>query len=142
MIRTKIIIDTGPLVSFMNKNDAYHDWTKNQFSMMSPPFISCEAVISEACFLLRKFPNGQDNILELIERNLLILPFDLQSESQTIKKLIKKYQNIPMSLADACLVRLSEQISDSVVCTLDSDFEIYRKNKRERIPLIIPNFRV
>ena len=139
MIRTKIIIDTGPLVSFMNKNDAYHDWTKNQFSMMSPPFISCEAVISEACFLLRKFPNGQDNILELIERNLLILPFDLQSESQTIKKLIKKYQNIPMSLADACLVRLSEQISDSIICTLDSDFKIYRKNKREKIPLIIPD---
>ena len=139
MNKNKIIIDTGPIVAFLNKNDSYHNWAKNQFSLMSPPFISCEAVISEACFLLRKFPQGPQNIMELVERNLLILPFDLQVETKTIKKLMIKYQNIPMSLADACLVRLCEQISDSVICSLDSDFNIYRKNKRDRIPLIIPN---
>ena len=139
MKKKKIIIDTGPIVAFLNKNDSYHDWAKNQFSLMSPPFISCEAVISEVCFLLRKFPKGQQNLFALIERDLLILPFDLQSESQAIKNLIIKYQNIPISLADACLVRLCEQISDSVICSLDSDFKIYRKNKRERIPVIIPN---
>lgn len=139
MKKKKIIIDTGPIVAFLNKNDSYHDWAKTQFSLMSPPFISCEAVISEACFLLRKFSKGQENLFELIERELLIFPFDLQAESQSIRKLIGKYQNIPMSLADGCLVRLCEQISDSVICTLDSDFKIYRKNKRDKIPIIIPN---
>jgi len=67
------------------------------------------------------------------------MPFDLQSEIVLIKKLVEKYKNIPMSLADACLVRLSGQISDSVIYTLDTDFRIYRKNQRNIIPLIIPD---
>ena len=139
MTRKKIIIDTGPLVAFLNKNDTYHEWAKTQFSLVNPPFITCEAVISEACFLLRTFTNGSRNILELIERELIILPFDLQSESNSIKQLLEKYKNIPMSLADGCLVRLSEQVSESVICTLDSDFKIYRKNKRDIIPIMMPS---
>jgi len=86
--------------------------------------------------LLRNFTNGAQNVLELIERELIILPFDLQSESKSIKQLLDKYKNVPMSLADACLVRLSEQISESVIFTLDRDFKIYKKNKRNIIPLI------
>jgi len=139
MKQKKVIVDTGPLVAFLNKNDSYHEWAKTQFSLISPPFISCESVISEACFLLCHFPNGAHNILELIERELIILPIDLQAESNSIKRLLEKYSNIPMSLADACLVRLSEQISESVVCTIDSDFRIYRKNKRDIIPIIMPS---
>ena len=139
MKKNKIIVGTGPLVAFLNKSDAFHDWALHQFSLLAPPFISCEAVLSEVCFLLQRFPKGQQSLLELIERDLLILPFDLQTESQAIKQLMAKYRDVPMSLADACLVRLSEQISDSTICSLDSDFKIYRKHKRERIPLIIPN---
>lgn len=139
MKKNKIIIDTGPIVAFLNKHDSYHEWAKFQFSLFLPPLITCEAVISEACFLLRAYPKGIPNILELIERELLILPFDLQSESKAIKHLLEKYSNIPMSLADACLVRLSEQISDASIFTIDSDFNIYRKNTRHKIPVIIPN---
>ena len=141
MKQKRVIVDTGPLVAFLNKNDSYHEWVKTQFSLISPPFLSCESVISEACFLLRNFPNGARNVLELLERELIILPFDLQAESNSIKILLEKYRNVPMSLADACLVRLSEQISESIVCTLDSDFRIYRKNRRNIIPVIIPNER-
>ncbi len=139
MKRKKVILDTGPLIAFLNKNDAYHNWAITQFSLMTPPFISCEAVLSEACFLLRNFANGSKYVIELVERELIVLPFDLEAESNAIKQLLDKYKNIPMSLADGCLVRLSEQISDSVICTIDSDFKIYRKNKRDIIPLIIPN---
>jgi len=138
MKQKRVIVDTGPLVAFLNKNDLYHEWAKTQFSLVSPPFITCESVISKACFLLRNFAKGARNVLELVERELIILPFDLQSESNLIKRLLEKYKNVPMSLADACLVRLSEQISESVVCTIDSDFRIYRKNKRDIIPVIMP----
>ena len=141
MNRKRVIIDTGPIVAFLNKNDFYHEWAKTQFALLSPPLLSCDSVISEACFLLRSFPNGARNVLELIERELIILPFDLQSEANSIKRLLDKYNNVPMSLADACLVRLSEQISESVVCTIDSDFKIYRKNKRNIIPVIMPSDR-
>jgi len=135
----KIIVDTGPIVAFLNKNDQYHEWAKTQFSLLNPPLITCESVISEACYLLKNFEHGASNVLELIERQLIIMPFDLQSEIVLIKKLVEKYKNIPMSLADACLVRLSGQISDSVIYTLDTDFRIYRKNQRNIIPLIIPD---
>ena len=105
---------------------------------MRPPFLTCEAVISESCFLLKHYENGIDNVLKLIERNLLAMPFRLEDELSSIKILLGKYANIPMSLADGCLVRMAEQNADSVICTLDSDFKIYRKDRRKVIPTIIP----
>ena len=139
MRKKNIIIDTGPLVALLNKRDTHHAWAISQFSLLAPPFVTCEAVLSEACFLLRNYQNGSKNILELVERGLIILPFRLEIESKAIIQLLDKYKNIPMSLADGCLVRLSEQISDSIICTLDTDFKIYKRNKREMIPLIIPD---
>jgi hypothetical protein len=85
MKQKRVIVDNGPIVAFLNKNDSYHEWAKTQFAFISFPFISCEAVISEACFLLRSFPNGARNVLELLERELIILPFDLEAESNSIK---------------------------------------------------------
>jgi len=77
--------------------------------------------------------------LKLIERELIQMPLKLKDEISLVESLLDKYKNIPMSLADACLVRMSEQIADSTICTLDSDFKIYRKDKRKVIPLIIPD---
>ena len=134
----KIIIDTGPLVAFLNKSDNYHAWALTQFSGLNPPFFTCEAVISEVCFLLRNTENGPQNIFKLLERELIQIPFKLESEINNITTLMNKYSNIPMSMADACLVRMSEQISDSTICTLDSHFRIYRKEKRKVIPVIMP----
>ncbi len=134
----KLIIDTGPIVAFLNRADFYHEWALRQFSELIPPFYTCESVISETCFLLRNTENGQKNILKLLERELIQISFNLKEEISTIMSLMKKYNDIPMSLADACLVRMSEQISDSTICTLDSDFRIYRKEKRNIIPVIMP----
>ena len=135
----KILMDTGPLVAFLNKNDQYHNWAISQFGSFPPPFLTCEAVISESCFLLRHYKNGILNVLKLIERKLLTVPFRLEDELSTIKPLLDKYKDIPMSLADGCLVRMAEQINDSFVCTLDRDFKIYRKNKRKVIPTMLPD---
>ena len=73
----QIIVDTGPIVAYLNKRDRYHDWGVDQFSIFAPPFLSCEAVISKACFLLRSYPNGSRNVLELVERELIHLSFNL-----------------------------------------------------------------
>jgi uncharacterized protein len=134
----KVIIDSGPLVAFLNKADQYHNWALTQFSQLNPPFYTCEAVISEVCFLLRETRNGAQNVFKLLERELIQIPFKLESEVSATIVLMDKYNNIPMSLADACLVRMSEQITDSTICTLDSDFKIYRKEKRKVIPVIMP----
>ena len=135
----KVIVDTGPIVAFLNKKDRYHEWTKTQFATMSPPLLTCESVLSESCFLLRHYENGASNVLTLLERKLLTIPFRLEDELIAVKELINKYNNIPMSMADGCVVRMVEQISGSVVFTLDSDFKIYRKNNRKIIPTIMPD---
>ena len=135
----KVILDTGPLVAYLNKNDRYHEWTIAQFETMIPPLLTCEAVLSESCFLLRHYQKGAVNVMNLIERELLAIPFRLGDEFSAIKALLDKYKNIPMSLADGCLVRMAEQIANSVIFTLDSDFKHYRKNGRKVIPTIMPD---
>ncbi len=141
MRANRVIIDTGPLVAFLNKSDHYNNWAITQFSQLNPPFLTCESVISEVCFLLRNTGNGIQNVFQLLERGLIKIPFQLEPEISAVSSLMKKYSNIPMSLADACLVRMSEQVSDSAICTLDSDFKIYRKDKRKIIPVIMPEIK-
>ena len=128
-MKHNIIIDTGPIVAFINARDKYHEWTKEQWSRIIPPLLTCEAVLSEACFLLRGIHGSPEIVLELLKRGILNLPFKMEDSLEQIKWLLKKYSNVPMSLADACLVRMSEIYSDSAIFTLDSDFSIYQKNK-------------
>ncbi len=102
------------------------------------PYSVCESVISESCFLLGQLHNGKNNVLEMLKAGFLQKNFSLSDEVESVQTLIKKYDNVPMSLADACLVRMSELMDNSVVFTTDSDFHIYRKNGRQKISLIIP----
>lgn len=135
---SKYIVDTGPIVAFLNANDYYHAWAKEQLSVIKPPLITCEAVFAEASFLLRKNSLANESLLEMLHRNLISISFDLNEEAFIIKKLMSRYQGVPMSLADACLVRMAEQHNQCIVITLDSDFHIYRKSNRQVISTNIP----
>ena len=135
---TSAIVDTGPIVALLNSADAHHDWTRDVLGSIEPPLVTCEPVVSEACFLLRRIDGGQDAVLELIERGIIIVDFSLRTELPTIRKLMQKYASVPMSLADACLVRMSELDTKAKVITLDSDFKIYRRNRRQSIPSVSP----
>ncbi len=133
-----IILDTGPLVAFLNRQDKHHRWAMMQWERLPPPLITCEAVLSEACFLLSGFSGGQDAVITLVQRNVLKIGFGLADHVDRIGRLVRKYADAPMSLADACLVRMAELFPDSAVMTLDSDFQFYRKNKSRVIPVISP----
>ena len=133
-----VIADTGIIVAALNKREKYHIWTLEQMHSLTVPMLTCEAVITEACYLMQSQPTGKEDVLALIERGILKVEFALESEVTEIKELMTKYQNVPMDFADGCLVRMSEIIENSTVFTLDSDFWIYRKNGKEQIPLIIP----
>jgi predicted nucleic acid-binding protein len=100
--------------------------------------ISCEAALAEASHLIARAGGTPGFILEAMRRGRLSCPFRLEEELDPVERLLNRYRNVPMSLADACLVRLSELFGDSPVMTLDSDFAIYRKNGRWVIPLITP----
>jgi len=103
-----------------------------------PPLLTCEAVISETCFLLRNHSHGVRAVFELLFRNTIRLPFHLDEETETVHHLMMKYSDVPMSLADACLVRMSEIYPKHLIFTLDSDFRIYRKNGKQIIKTFMP----
>ena len=133
-----ILVDTGPLVALLSERDRYHPWAMQAFSRAVAPLRTCEAVLSEAWYLLRLTRDGQAALLELVERGLLSIDFALASELAAVRRLVNRYRDQPMSLADACLVRMAELYDDATVLTLDSDFVVYRKNGRQVIALIAP----
>ena len=133
-----IIIDTGPIVAYLRRNDEYHKWTSDAVMALKPPFYTCEPVITEACFLLEHFGGDSGDLIELIERGLISVSFQLSSHITRIRKLMSKYRKLPMSLADASLVVMSEEEDKVRVFTLDSHFNIYRRSKRKVIPVLMP----
>ena len=134
----RVILDTGPLVALLDAGDTAHAWTVRQFREITGPLLTCEPVLAEALYLVRSLRPAQEKILEWVERGVLLCPFRLSEEVARVSALWKKYSDVPISLADACLVCMSEQHDDHRLCTLDSDFTVYRKHGREPIPLIIP----
>lgn len=110
-----------------------------QFARLTDPLLSCEAVVAETCFLLARGGHDPAKALALVSRGLVRVAFDLGREIDAVKGLFERYANVPSSLADACLIRLSEQHERCRVLTLDSDFHIYRRHGRRVIPLWRPD---
>jgi predicted nucleic acid-binding protein len=137
-VKENVILDTGPLVAFLNRRDRFHNWALEHWDQIQPSMLTCEAVISEACFLLRGTGSGIDSVMQLIQRKIITISFQLDKHIEPVKRLLLKYRTIPISLADACLIRMSELHPDSRIFTLDSDFNLYRKNRRRIIPAIMP----
>jgi predicted nucleic acid-binding protein len=137
-VKENVILDTGPLVAFLNRRDRFHNWALEHWDQIQPSMLTCEAVISEACFLLRGTGSGIDSVMQLIQRKIITISFQLDKHIEPVKRLLLKYRTIPISLADACLIRMSELHPDSRIFTLGSDFNLYRKNRRRIIPAIMP----
>lgn len=135
---TRTLVDCGPLVAFYNRKDRWHHWVWEQMGALSPPLFTCEPVLTEACFLLRRAETTPLVILQAVRQQTLQVDMDVETEVTAIEKLMGRYSDTPMSLADACLVRLSELHADCRVFTLDSDFLRYRRHGRQVIPLLAP----
>ncbi|MBI2397258.1 MAG: PIN domain-containing protein [Xanthomonadales bacterium] len=134
----RLILDTGPWVALHCRDEQHHAWAKAQFARTSEPLLTCEAVVAETCFLLARGGFDPGKALQLIERGVVQLAMHLDEEIATVRALFQRYDNVPASLADACLIRMSELFDPSRVLTLDSDFRIYRRHGRKTIPLLTP----
>ena len=131
-----VLVDAGFVVALLSSRDAHHEWAVTQASEMPPPWSTCEAVLSEAFHLLGE--RGAPNLSALLRRRALLIAFTLAENVEPIVKLIEKYSNVPMGFADACLVRMTETLADSIVLTTDEDFRVYRRHSRQVVPCIIP----
>ncbi len=131
-----LLVDAGFLVALLSRRDAHHGWAATQAARHPPPWRTSEAVLSEAFHLLGT--RGAPALRSLLQRRAVLANFDLNDDLDAVLRLLQKYANVPMSLADACLVRMTETLSNPLLLTTDSDFHIYRRHSRQVIPCVTP----
>jgi uncharacterized protein len=131
----KGIADTGFVVAFLNRRDRHHDWADQIGLHASEPLVTCEAVLAEATFQV----SSVEAVLGLVRLGFLQLGFDLRENFREVSDLAERYRDRNPDLADLCLIRMSELYKDLPVLTVDeTDFRVYRRNKREVIPIVCP----
>jgi predicted nucleic acid-binding protein len=131
-----VLVDAGFLVALLSRRDQHHRWAMAQTSHFPLPWLTCEAALSEAFHLLEA--RGAPSLDALIRRECLMPAFDLASHILPVLNLIRRYADVPMSLADACLVRMTETHVDPVILTTDADFHVYRRHGRQVVPCVTP----
>jgi uncharacterized protein len=132
------IVDTGPLVAFFDRSERHHRWVAERIEELEAPLLVCEPVLAEAIHLLGRYSRAQDALLELLQNGALSIAFQIEEHVGALRKLLRKYGDRPISLADACVVRMAEIHERHAVLTLDSDFTVYRKHGRLPLALIYP----
>jgi predicted nucleic acid-binding protein len=133
----RALMDTGPLVAYFLAGDAYHEWAVETFGNLRLPAVTCEPVVAEACFLIARRNIPLARLIAFLESGTLQIGMSLADEAGAVRALMERYANVPMSLADGCLVRLSE-MTNLPICTLDSDFTVYRAQRNRPLDLISP----
>jgi predicted nucleic acid-binding protein len=130
----KAIADTGFIVAFKNRADQHHAWAVDVARQVEAPLLTCEFVLSEAAFHLA----SSDAVLTLVSARMLQIAFDLGENAEKVHELATRYSDRHADLADLCLIRMSELYPHHTLITVDADFRVYRRNKREVIPVLCP----
>ena len=133
----RALVDAGFLIALLSRRDSHHRWAVAQADRLGPPWTTCEAALSEAFHLLGS--RGGASLSTLLRRGAVVVAFDLGDNMDAVLKLMQKYSDIPASLADACLVRMTEVVDDPMLLTTDADFRVYRRHSRHAIPCVTPS---
>ena len=131
-----VLVDASFVVAFLNQRDRNHEWAAAQARGSPLPWTTCEPTLSETFYVLG--PDGAPRLIDLLRRRALITTFPLGENLNDVLRLLRKYADVPMSLADACLVRMTEIMSDPVLLTTDADFRVYRRFGRQTVPCVLP----
>jgi len=131
-----VLVDAGFLVAMLSRRDSRHKWAVQEASENSLPWYTCEAVLSEAYHLLGE--RGTPGLNAMLSRRAVVARFNLDDNVEAVAAFLQKYARVPMSFADACLVRMSETMDDPLILTTDSDFRIYRRHSRQVVPVLCP----
>lgn len=134
---SSVVADAGFLVTLLGKRDRDRGWATATAARYPPPWRTCEAVLSETFYLLEH--QRHEALAAMLARGALIPAFSLVDNLDRVLQLMEKYADVPMSLADACLVRMTELLADPVVLTLDADFRVYRRHGRQAVPFVAPD---
>jgi len=132
-----VLLDTGVIVALLDRSERNHAACVEVVTALAAPLVTCEAVIAEACYLLRGLRGAPDAVLTNVERGIFQVPFRLDAAVGAIRVLMKRYASVPMDLADACLVHLADMLETGAILTLDSDFGVYRWRRRRSFELLV-----
>ena len=131
-----VLVDAGFVVVLLSSHDTHHQWAVTRAPDLPPPWSTCEAVLSEAYHLVGE--RGAPSLGTLLRRRAVVIAFKLAENVEPVTKLIEKYSDVPMSLADACLVRMTETLANPIILTTDKDFRVYRRHSRQVVPCVMP----
>lgn len=131
------LLDTGVVVALLDKDERYHSRCVEVVSDVAGPLATCEASIAEACYLLRNTRGAPESVIKNVARGVFQIPVRLVDQANAVERLLRKYEDVPMDLADACLVDLADQLGTGQILTLDGDFEVYRWRSRRKFELLI-----
>jgi predicted nucleic acid-binding protein len=136
-----VLVDTGILVALIDPDTREHKWAQDWAKRLPQPFQTSEPVLTEAAFVLARDGFDADELFALAEAGVIRVGLRFEDERAPLRELMARYRDVPMSLADATLVRLAELNDESRVFTLDGDFRIYRRHRNEIIPVLMPDDR-
>jgi predicted nucleic acid-binding protein len=134
---TPVLLDTSCIVALLDRSERNHAACVAVIEDVQGPLATCEAVIAEACYLLRRMPGAADAVVENVERGAFQIPFDLTAAAHGVRRLLRRYRNVPMDLADACLVHVATELGTGDILTLDDDFDVYRWGKNRPFARLI-----
>jgi uncharacterized protein len=132
-----VLLDTGCIVALLDRSESHHGRCRAAVAEVAGPLVTCEAVIAEACYLLRRVPGAPDAVLLNVEKGNFQVGFRVDASAAPLRALMKRYAKVPMDLADGCLVQLASELGTGAILTLDRDFAIYRWNRTRPFELLI-----
>lgn len=133
-----VLLDTGVIVALLDRSERFHQRCADVIAEISAPLVTCEAVIAESCYLLRTLKGASETVVENIEVGTFQIPIQLHASAGPVRKILHKYRDRQVDLADACLIHLAEHFGTGQILTLDRDFEIYRWGRNRSFELLVP----
>lgn len=125
-------------MALLHRKAQRHEECAFAVSHLDRPLVTCEAVISESCHLLRKVPGAAEAVVANVEEGLFLVPFQFGGSASAIRTIMRKYRDVPAAFADACLIQLANDLNTGDILTLDSDFVTYRWRGTRPFNLIVP----
>jgi len=130
-----VLLDTGVIVALLDRSEGRHEACAEAVRELEGPMITCEAVVAESCYLLRSLAGAAEAVIENVAAGIFQVPFQLSREAVVVQRILRKYRDLRIDLADACLIQMADEFDSGEILTLDRDFSIYRwgKNKAFRM---------
>jgi len=132
-----VLLDTGPIVALLDPTDSFHRRCADALAEVRAPLVTCEAVITESCYLLRRIPGAAEAVLHSVVTRDFLIPSGLSEAAIRVRRILVKYRDRKIDLADAVLIHLANEFETGDILTLDRDFEIYRWGKNNRFHLLV-----